>query len=130
MSETAQLTSKFRRIRMALAREKGYPVGDPHEGYELFPLDASGRLDPDECKNHQSLCRVRRFRPKGVDLCGRLRRKPGGQWYFEYEDGECDDELAFGWSGEHFLWGEYISNRSDGTIHTYRITLVERPWQP
>ncbi|CAN7704429.1 hypothetical protein LJR231_005843 [Phyllobacterium sp. LjRoot231] len=39
----------------------------------------------------------------------------------------CDDELALQWSGEHFLWGEYISIRGGGTIRTYRITLVERP---
>lgn len=128
MSETQQLTAKFRRIRMELAREKGHPVVDPHEGYDLLvPLDDCGRLDADEYKHHQSLCRVRRFRPIGGDLCGRLCRKPGGRWYFEYENGNCDDELALQWSGEHFLWGEYISVQSGGRIHSYRITLTERP---
>ncbi|PSH70044.1 hypothetical protein CU102_02750 [Phyllobacterium brassicacearum] len=128
MGETAQLTSKFRRIRMELAREKGHPVRNPHEGYDLLvPLDECGRLDEDEYKHHQDLCRVRRFRPKGSDLLGRVRRKPGGQWYFEYANGDCDDELALHWSGEHFLWGEYISVQSGGTIHTYRITHIERP---
>jgi hypothetical protein len=128
MSETAQLAAKFRRIRMELARGKGHPVDDTHEGYDLLvPLDDCGRLDADEHKHHQSQCRVRRFRPKGGELCGRLRREPGGQWYFEYENGDCNDELALQWSGEHFLWGEYISVRSSGTIYTYRITLVERP---
>jgi hypothetical protein len=127
MSETAQLTFKFRRIRMELAREKGHPVRDPHEGYDLLvPLDDCARLDADEYKHHPELCRVRRFRPKGVDLYGQLRRKPRGQWYFEYANGDRD-ELAFQWSGEHFLWGENISVQSGGTIHTYRITLIERP---
>lgn len=127
MSETAQLTAKFRRIRMELAQKKGHPVGNPHEGYDLLvPLDDCGRLDADEYKHHQSLCRIRRFRPKGADLYGRLVHKPDGQWYFEYANGDRD-ELAFQWSGEHFLWGEYISVQSGGTIHTYRITLIEKP---
>ncbi|UXN66091.1 hypothetical protein N8E89_23015 (plasmid) [Phyllobacterium sp. A18/5-2] len=128
MSETKELTSKFRRVRMVLAREKGFPAGDPNEGYDLLlPLDETGRLDPAEWRNHKLLCRVRRFRPNREDLHGLLRRKPGGQWYIEYRDGDADDEFAFRWSGEHFIWGEYISIRSKETMHTYRITLVEKP---
>lgn len=128
MSETAQLTSKFRRIRMELARTKGHTTQDPHEGYDLLiPLDDCGRLDADEYKLHQDLCRVRRFRPKGEDLYGRLRRKPGGHWYFEYASRDRDDELAFQWNGEHFHWGEHISVQSGGMIRTYKITLIERP---
>ena len=113
---------------MELVQTNGHRLEDPHEGYELLiPLDDCRRLDADEFKQHKDLCCVRRFRPKGSELDGRLCRRRGGQWCFEYENGECDDELALDWSGEHFHWGEHISVRSGGFVHTYRITRVERP---
>lgn len=65
--------------------------------------------------------------PQGEDLIGRLRRKPGGQWYFDYAQGESDDELAFVLSDECFVQGEYISIHNGEAMRPYRITLVEKP---
>ena len=128
MVKLTELTSKFRHVRLVLAREKGHPEGDSHEGYDLLvPLDEYGQLDAVEWKENQSLCRVRRFRPKGEDLIGRLRRKPGGQWYFDYAQGVSDDELAFHLSDERFVQGEYISIGNGNAMRPYRITLVEKP---
>src|SRR5262245_11995630 len=119
MSQSRQVSSKFRRVRMELVKRNGERAEDTHEGLELvIPLDDCRLLDVNEYKHHQSLCRVRRFRPKESELDGRLCRKRCGQWYFEYENGDCDDELALGWSGEHFHWGEHISVRSGGLIRT------------
>ncbi|MBB3236867.1 hypothetical protein [Phyllobacterium endophyticum] len=128
MIKLTDLTSKFRHVRLVLARGKGHPEGDSHEGYDLLvPLDGYGQLDAVEWKENQSLCRVRRFRRKGEDLIGRLRRKPGGQWYFDYAQGWSDDELAFYLSDERFAQGEYISIGNGEAMRPYRITLVEKP---
>ena len=51
MVRFTELTSKFRHVRLVLAREKGHPEGDSHEGYDfLVPLDEHGQLDPAEWK--------------------------------------------------------------------------------
>lgn len=128
MAKLTELTSKFRHVRLVLARDKEHPEGDPHEGYDLLvPLDDNGHLDAIEWKDKQNLCRVRRFRSKGEDLIGVLRRKPGGQWYFDYAQGESDDEIVFKLSDESFVQGEYLSVRNGGAMHPYRITLVDKP---
>lgn len=57
---------------------------------------------------------------------GILRRKPGGQWYFDYGEGEDDDELGFRFSDERFVPGEYVSILSEGVMHTYQVKLVEK----
>jgi len=128
MPELKDLTPNFRHVRLLLAREKGRPEGDREEGYDLLvPLDAEGRLDAAEWKTHQEVCRVRQFRQGEKDRIGRLRRKPGGQWYFDYEEGERDDEIGFRLGEERFVTGEYVSIRSAGTMHTYQVARVEMP---
>lgn len=118
--------AKLRHVRLELAREKGHPEGDRAIGYDLVvPLTAEGRIDPIAWKGNQSACRVRRFRPDEEDFIGHLRRKPGGQWYFDYVDGEKDDEIGFRLGEEHFVVGEYISIRTDGVMHTYQVKHVE-----
>lgn len=128
MTDPKDLTPSFRAVRLLLAREKGHPEGDREEGYDLLvPLDAEGRLDAAEWKAHQAVCRVRRFRTGENDRIGRLRRKPGGQWYFDYEEGESDDEIGFRLGEERFVTGEYVSIRSGGTMHTYQVARVATP---
>lgn len=127
MNDADRPTPKFRHVRLLLAREKGHPSGDRNEGYDLVvPLDAASRIDPIEWKAHQAACRIRRFRPGQEDLVGRLRRKPGGQWYFDYVEGDDDNEIGFRLGDERFVQGEYVSIRSGGTMHTYQISLVEK----
>ena len=58
---------------------------------------------------------------------GRLRRKPGGQWYFDYVEGERDDETGFHLGEERFVTGEYISIGHNGVMHTYQVARVEKP---
>jgi hypothetical protein len=128
MTDLKEVTPKFRHVRLLLAREKGHPVGDMEEGYDLLaPLDSDGRLDAAEWKSHQAACRVRRFRPGEEDRIGRLRRKPGGQWYFDYAQGDSDDEIGFHLDEERFVTGEYVSIPRDGTMHTYQVARVEKP---
>ncbi|RUW88846.1 hypothetical protein EOA13_15410 [Mesorhizobium sp. M7A.F.Ca.US.011.01.1.1] len=128
MTNLKDLTPKFRHVRLLLAREKGHPEGDREEGYDvLAPLTGEGRLDAEAWKSHKASCRVRRFRNGEEDLIGRLRRKPGGQWYFDYAEGDRDDEIGFHLGDERFVTGEYVSIARNGTMHTYQVAQVERP---
>jgi len=128
MAETKDLTPNFRHVRLLLARAKGHPAGEPGEGYDLLvPLDKDGRLDADTWRKHQSACRVRRFTDDGGARIGRLRRKPGGQWYFDYEAGESDDEIGFRLGEERFMTGEYVSVGHAETMRTYQVARVEKP---
>lgn len=128
MATLKDLSPNFRHIRLLLAREKGHPSGEHEQGYDLLvPLDSQGRLDSAEWKANQALCRVRRFRTDQEDLVGRLRRKPGGQWYFDYVEGDRDDEIGFRFGEERFVTGEYVSIGGNGAMHTYQIARVEKP---
>jgi hypothetical protein len=128
MTELKDLTPAFRNVRLLLAREKAHPQGERDEGYDLLvPLDAQGRLDAHEWKTHQAACRVRRFGGADGERIGRLRRKPGGQWYLDYAEGERDDEIGFHLGEERFVTGEYVSIGRDGVMHTYQVARVERP---
>ena len=133
MTTQTDLTPNFRAVRLLLAREKDHPAGElrPLGALErpflLVPLDENGQLISAEWKSHQEACRVRRFHSGEDDRIGRLRRKPGGQWYFDYAEGERDDEIGFRFGEERFVTGEYVSIASDGAQHTYQIARVEKP---
>jgi hypothetical protein len=128
MTSIGDLSPAFRHVRLLLAREAGRPVGNSEAGYDLLvPLLPDNRLDAAEWKKHQDLCRVRKFGTGGEDRIGRLRRKPGGQWYIDYEEGERDDEVGFRLGDERFLIGEYISLEEAGKMHTYQVARVEKP---
>lgn len=123
------LPAEFRLIRLRLAREPGHPAGDTLHGYDLVaPLDAEGRLLPDVWKKHRDACRVRKLHPRGDEI-GVLARRPGGSWYFDYDNADdTEDETGFRFGEEHFRIGEYISIREDdGVMHTFQVTAVERP---
>lgn len=127
MTRASDLPSSFRHVRLILARETGHPDGDSAEGYDLLlPLDADGRIDAGAWKAHVELCRVRAF-GEGPDRIGVLRRKPGGQYYFDYAEGDQDDEAGFRLGEERFVIGEYVSIRQEDGMHTYRVARVERP---
>lgn len=127
MTTLTDLTPNFRSIRLLLAREKAHPAGEREMGYDILaPLDADGRLLAAEWKTHQTACRVRQF-GNGDDRIGRLRRKPGGQWYFDFAEGERDDEIGFRFGEERFVVGEYVSIKAGGAEHTYQVARVEKP---
>ncbi len=122
------LPSNFRHVKLLLARDKEHPHGEQDEGYDLLvPLDERGRLDPEAWKAHQAACRVRHFSGGADQRIGRLRRKPGGQWYFDYAEGEDDDEIGFRLGEESFVTGEYVSIGHGKTMRTYQIARVEKP---
>jgi hypothetical protein len=124
----AKITPNFRHVRLLLAREKGHPEGDNREGFDLLlPLDEAGRIDAAEWKTHQEACRVRHFHPDREDAIGKLRRKPGGQWYFDYAQGDADNEIGFRLGEERFVAGEYVSINTDGVMHTYQVAVVKKP---
>jgi hypothetical protein len=119
----------FRKIRLELARERAHPAGEPTHGYDVFvPLKADGAIDAAAWKKHRESTRIRRFRHGEADMIGRLARKPGGAWFFDYSEGERDDEAGFHFGDERFVPGEYVSLREqDGKMHTFQVVTVEVP---
>ncbi len=122
------LPDSFRRIRLELAREPKHPAGNPRDGYEFaVPLALDGRIDAETWRKHRDHSRVRRFCDDGEQRLGRVARKPGGQWFFDYEAGnDADDEAGFRFGEEVFVPGEYVSVRNaEDEIHVYRVVTVE-----
>jgi hypothetical protein len=122
----ASLPAQFRQIRIALAREPGYPEGDAEVAYIFVaPVDAEGRIDPKPWKQHREACRVARQRPDEQDQLGHLVHRPGGGWGFHYDDSaNLPDEAGYHFADERFLVGEYVSINERGKMHTYRVTTV------
>lgn len=128
MTTVHDLSPSFRHIRLLLARGAGQLDGNASEGYDLLaPLQTDGKLDAAEWKQKQQHCRVRHFKVGQEDRIGKLRRKPGGQWYFDYEEGDVDDEPGFRLGDEQFVLGEYVSIARGGKTFTYQVARVEKP---
>lgn len=116
----------FHHIRLELAREQGHPEGDRHHGYDLVaPLTPDSHLDAAAWRGHAQFCRIRRFRPGESDAIGKLARKPGGQWHFDYGGARDGDETCFRFGDERFVPGEYVSIlEDDGRYHTFQVREV------
>lgn len=128
MISLTDLTPNFRHVRLLRAREKTKPAGEPDEGYDLLvPLDASGYLHAEDWRTHRAFCRVRRFARGGEERVGLLQHTPDGQWFFDYEAGEDDDEIGFRLGEEQLVTGEYVSIWHDDAMRTYQVARVERP---
>jgi hypothetical protein len=122
------LPREFRRIHLELAREPSHPAGSRGIGYDLAaPLDAENRLSPELWRQHRDHCRVRRFAPGQEDRHGRLRRRPGGGWFIDFDpDRESDDQEGFRFGEERFVSGEYVSIGDEhGAMRTYVVVSVE-----
>jgi hypothetical protein len=112
-------SSKYRLIRLALAREPGHPEGDIQRGYRLvLPLTADGRIDDDAYRADPERCHVIREETDG-ERVGRLKHGPGGKWSFHYTGDE--DDVGFRFGAERFVPGEYVSIRRDDGDHTYQV---------
>lgn len=120
------LPSKFRQIRLQLAREPGHPEGDSKTGYVILaPLDTDGRIDLALWKAHREACRVVRLRRTGPDNLGHLVHRPGGSWAFKYDvAGGAGEELGYHFSDERFVLGEYVSIKEDNEVHAFRVVAV------
>ncbi len=116
------------RIVVRLARNPGteFADGDDHRGYALIaPLTADGKLDADAFKANREKCTVRRFAPDDDPQEGRLARK-GERWFFDYEEGEGDDEPVYRLGEHRFALGEYVSVADeDGRMLTYKVTSID-----
>ncbi|WP_075216952.1 hypothetical protein [Mongoliimonas terrestris] len=116
------------RIRLELARTKGFPEGSAAHGYAFVaPLDADGKLDAVAWKSVRDRCRVHRFWGADDEDIGHLVRRPGGSWAFHYDvDGDEDDEAGYRLGDHRFAIGEYVSVRDeDGDLHTFRVVSTE-----
>jgi hypothetical protein len=116
----------LKKVRLELARTSEYPDGNPACGYEFrAPLDANGRLDPQQWQSHQDECTVRRFWEHAEDEHGQLLHRRGNQWLFSYRPGEEDDEPIFRFDKHAFVNGEYVSvTEHDGIQRPFRVVEV------
>jgi hypothetical protein len=116
----------LKRVRLELAREPGFPDGDPRRGYEfVLPLDEKGRIDLGSWEREKLACTAHRFWTGEQDQVGQVVRTPGGGWAISYERGADDDEKMHR-LGSHLLkLGEYVSVAvHDGRSHTFRVVSV------
>ncbi len=113
------------RVVMTLARNPGYPDGDPHQGYVVTaPLDAKFHIDEAAWRKHREACTVIRFKPgEDRDADGLLTHR-GGKWFVHYdEEGEGDDEPLYRLGDHDLSIGAYVTfHESDGRDLTYRVT--------
>jgi len=116
------------RIVMRLARNPGteFADGDDHRGYTLVaPLTDDGHLDEARFRQAKDQCTVRRFAPDEDAAEGRLTRR-GDNWFFDYEEGEVDDEPVYKLGQHTFAVGEYVTVADeDGRLLTYKVTDVQ-----
>jgi hypothetical protein len=116
------------RIVMRLARNPGteFANGDDHRGYAVTaPLADDGRLDAHAYARLKDECQVRRFAPDEDAVDGRLVRR-GSQWFFDYEDGEVEqDEPVYRLGDHRFAVGEYVTVTDEGgRALTYKVVEV------
>lgn len=118
----------LRRIVLRLARNPGteFAEGDDHRGYTVTaPLDDEGQLDEAGFRKAPEACTVRRFAPDEAPEEGRLARR-GSNWFFDYEEGDADDEPIHRLGDHRFVLGEYITVTDDeGRALTYKITEIQ-----
>lgn len=118
-------------IRLELARSKEEPNGSSACGYEFVaPLDAQHHIDVAAWKDLRGRCTARRFWHGEEEQNGFLVHKAGGNdgatWMFDYDDSSSDDDESGYRFGIHpFVAGEYVTLRSQGKPHTFRIVSVE-----
>jgi hypothetical protein len=128
MPEAKDLAANFRLVKLVLARSSEHPYGESDEGYDvLVPLHDDGTLDADTWRQNPETCRIRRFTAAEPARLGHVRRKPGGRWYFDYQEGDEDDEIGFRFGAERFVPGEYVSISHQGVMRTYLVAHVRKP---
>jgi len=118
----------FSHIRLELARDRDFPEGSRHHGYEFVaPVDSAGHIDAGAWKENRQRCRVRHFWGNEEEV-GHLIRKPGGAWAFHYDVfGDADDDETGYRFGDHtFRLGDYVTIKEhDDTLRTFRVVAVE-----
>ncbi len=119
----------FKRVRLELARTKGFAEGSSTHGYEfVVPLNDDGHLDPEEWKAAKDRCSVRRFWEGEDDRVGELHHTRHRTWAFSYAPGEDDDEPIFKFDRHLFAEGEYVSiTEHDGVTRPFRVAWIRTP---
>jgi hypothetical protein len=111
-------------VVLRLARNPGYPEGDPAQGYVITaPLTADGHLDPNAWREARKACTVIRFRPHEERHADGFLAHRGSSWFIHYdEEGEGDDEPLYRLGEHNLAVGEYVTvHESDGDSLTYRV---------
>ena len=117
------------RIVLRLARNPGteFAGGDDDRGYTLTaPLTEDGHLDEAAYRSAEGECHVRRFAPDEDPVDGRLARS-GERWFFDYDEGDADDEPVHRLGDHRFAVGEYVTvTDEEGQPLTYKVVEVQK----
>jgi len=119
----------MKKIRLELARNKGFPNGSAKHGYTLVaPLDDQHHLDAKAWRQQRDKCHVVRFWGNEEHQVGHLTHNQGGTWAFHYDikgDDDADDR-GYKFHTEPFVNGEYISIiEADGDEMIYQVVSVQ-----
>ncbi len=118
----------FHTIRLELARDHDNPEGNAARGYRFTaPLDKNARLDGAAWARDPARATVTRFWDGELTELGYLVRRTDGEWVFDYDpEDEDDDEPGYRFGAHRFAVGEYVSIREhDGVTRTFRIASAE-----
>ena len=118
----------MKRITLRLARNEGYPNGDPSQGYVMIaPLDADGRIDLAAWQARRKECVVERFHTDPDERADGWLTHSGSHWRFHYdEDHEGPDEPGHRLGEHRFTAGEYVTFAHHGDEPlTYKVMSVE-----
>lgn len=114
--------NKWKKIRLELARTKGFPTGSVSRGYLVqLPLDGEGRVDKNEFASRPRLATVRRYWSTEPDESGTLM--PGDDRWIMRCSGSGDRALLL--EGRPIQLGEQLSVlEPDGGILPFRIASI------
>ncbi len=113
-------------VHLDLAREPGHPEGSLEDRYTLLlPLTADGSILKAEARAHPDFCRVSRAYAQDEVKRGLIVHESDGTWVFDFGDAEREPEVAFRFSKERFIPGEYVSIQRGDDQHTYRVVSLQ-----
>lgn len=117
----------IKRITLRLARNEGWPDGDPRQGYIIHaPLDAAGRIDLDAWREHREACTVQRLHFDKAEEAEGWLTHAGSHWRFRYDEDEEGPDEPVHRLGEHvFKAGEYVTvtHHGEGPL-VYKVMEV------
>lgn len=118
----------LKRITLRLARNDGYPEGDPSQGYILMaPLNRDDKIDVEEWRAQKEACTVQRFHPDPDERADGWLTHNGSHWRIRYDEAhEGPDEPGYRLEDHQFRAGEYVTFAFHGEEPlVYKVMTVE-----
>ena len=118
----------MKQIILRLARNDGWPDGDPRQGYAIrAPLTDDGHIDLEAWRAAREDCTVQRMHYKAEERADGWLTHNGSHWRIRYdEDQEGPDEPIHRLVDHVFSTGEYVTVAHHGEEPlVYKVMSVE-----